>query len=89
MVRVLAVALLVAVSAISGISCPSYRRSFQLANLGNVYVMDWDVGAPVEDTDKLRNFVEDDFDFFEYEQGRSSTIVVAGRLNPIFSFGVL
>ena len=80
MVRVLAVALLVAVSAISGISCPSYRRSFQLANLGNVYVMDWDVGAPVEDTDKLRNFVEDDFDFFEYEQGRSSTIVVAGRL---------
>ena len=51
--------------------------------------MDWDVGALVEDTDKLRNFVEDDFDFFEYEQGRSSTIVVAGRLNPIFSFGVL
>ena len=42
--------------------------------------MDWDVGAFVEDTDKLRNFVEDDFDFFEYEQGRSSTIVVAGRL---------
>ena len=42
--------------------------------------MDSDVGALVEDTDKLRNFVEDDFDFFEYEQGRSSTIVVAGRL---------
>ena len=42
--------------------------------------MEWDVGALVEDTDKLRNFVEDDFDFFEYEQGRSSTIVVAGRL---------
>ena len=35
-VRVLAVALLVAVSAISGISAPSFRRSFQLANLGNV-----------------------------------------------------
>ena len=29
-------------------------------------MMDWDVGALVEDTDKLRNFVEDDFDFFEY-----------------------
>ena len=42
--------------------------------------MDWDVGALVEDTDKLRNFVEDDFDFLEYEQGRSYTIVVAGRL---------
>lgn len=26
--------------------------------------MDSDVGALVEDTDKLRNFVEDDFDFF-------------------------
>ena len=35
-VRMLAVALLVAVSAISGISAPSFRRSFQLANLGNV-----------------------------------------------------
>ena len=35
-VRVLAVALLVAVSAILGISPPSFRRSFQLANLGNV-----------------------------------------------------
>ena len=71
MVRVLAVALLVAVSAISGIRAPSFRRSFQLANLGNVYVMDWDVGALVKDTDKLTNFVEDDFDFFEYEQGRT------------------
>ena len=30
--------------------------------------MDWDVGAPVEDTDnKLGNFVKDDFDFFEYD----------------------
>ena len=48
--------------------------------------MDWDVGALVEDTDKLRNFVEDDFDFFEYEQGRSSTIVVAGRLKSHFQF---
>ena len=28
------------------------------------YVMDSDVGELVEDTDKLRNFVEDDFDFF-------------------------
>lgn len=27
-------------------------------------MMDSDVGALVEDTDKLRNFVEDDFDFF-------------------------
>ena len=35
-VRVLGVALLVAVSAISGISAPSFRRSFHLANLGNV-----------------------------------------------------
>ena len=26
--------------------------------------MDSDVGALVEDTDKLRNFVEDDFDCF-------------------------
>ena len=26
--------------------------------------MDSDVGALVEDTDKLTNFVEDDFDFF-------------------------
>ena len=52
--------------------------------------MDWDVGALIEDTVKLRNFVEDDFDFFEYKQGGSSTIVVAGRLkSPIFSFGVL
>ena len=48
--------------------------------------MDWDVGAFVEDTDKLRNFVEDDFDFFEYEQGRSSTIVVAGRLKSDIQF---
>ena len=48
--------------------------------------MDWDVGAFVEDTDKLRNFVEDDFDFFEYEQGRSSTIVVAGRLKSHIQF---
>ena len=48
--------------------------------------MDWDVGALVEDTDKLRNFVEDDFDFFEYEQGRSSTIVVAGRLKSHIQF---
>ena len=86
MVRVLAVALLVAVSAISGIRAPSFRRSFQLANLGNVYVMDWDVGALVEDTDKLTNFVEGDFDFFEYEQGRSSTIVVAGRLKSHIQF---
>ena len=29
-------------------------------------MMDWDAGALVEDEDKLRNFVEDDFDFFEY-----------------------
>ena len=35
----------------------------------------------------LRNFVEDDFEFFEYEHFRSSTIVVAGR--PTFSFSVL
>ena len=48
--------------------------------------MDWDVGALVEDIDKLRNFVEDDFDFFEYEQGRSSTIVVAGRLKSHIQF---
>ena len=49
--------------------------------------MDSDVGALVEDTDKLRNFVEDDFDFFfEYEQGRSSTIVVAGRLKSHIQF---
>ena len=48
--------------------------------------MDWDVGALVEDTDKLKNFVEDDFDFFEYEQGRSSTIVVAGRLKSHIQF---
>ena len=48
--------------------------------------MDWDVGALVEDTDKLRNFVEDDCDFFEYEQGRSSTIVVAGRLKSHIQF---
>ena len=34
----------------------------------------------VEIHPKLRNFVEDDFDFFGYEQGRSSTTVVAGRL---------
>ena len=26
--------------------------------------MDWDAGALVEDEDKLRNSVEDDFDFF-------------------------
>ena len=49
-------------------------------------MMDWDVGALVEDTDKLKNFVEDDFDFFEYEQGRSSTIVVAGRLKSHIQF---
>ena len=42
--------------------------------------MDWDVVVVVEDTDKLRNFVEDDSDFFENEQGRSSTIFVASRL---------
>ena len=48
--------------------------------------MDWDVSAFVEDTDKLRNFVEDDFDFFEFEQGRSSTIVVAGRLKSHIQF---
>ena len=48
--------------------------------------MDWDVGALVEDTDKLRNFVEDDFDFFEYEHGRSSTIVVAGSLKSHIQF---
>ena len=36
---------------------------------------------------KLRNFVEDDFDFFGYEQGRSSTTVVAGRLQVLaFAF---
>ena len=49
-------------------------------------MMDWDVGALVEDTDKLRNFVEDDFDLFEYEQGRSFTIVVAGRLKSHIQF---
>ena len=48
--------------------------------------MDWDVGALVEDTDKLSNFVEDDFDIFEYEQGRSSTIVVAGGLKSHIQF---
>ena len=48
--------------------------------------MDWDVGALVEDTDKLRNFVKDDFDFFDYQQGRSSTIVVAGRLKSHIQF---
>ena len=48
--------------------------------------MDWDVGALVEDTDKLRNFVEDDFDFLEYEQGRSYTIVIAGRLKSHIKF---
>ena len=48
--------------------------------------MDWDVGALVEDTDKLRNFVEDDCDLFEYEQGLSSTIVVAGRLKSHIQF---
>ena len=48
--------------------------------------MDWDDGTLVEDTDKLRNFVEDDFDFFEYEQSRSSTIVVAGRLKSHIQF---
>ena len=41
--------------------------------------MDWDVGALFEDTDKLRNFVE-------YEQGRSFTIVVAGRLKSHIQF---
>ena len=35
---------------------------------------------------KLRNFVEDDFDFFGYEQGRSSTTVVAGRLKSHIKF---
>ena len=49
-------------------------------------MIDWDVSAFVEDTDNLRNFVEDDFDFFEYEQGRSSTIVVAGRLKSHIQF---
>ncbi|CAH3154321.1 unnamed protein product, partial [Porites lobata] len=33
-----------------------------------------------------QNFVEVDFDFFEYEQGRSSTIVVAGRLKSHIQF---
>ena len=42
--------------------------------------MDWDVSALVKGTDKSWNFVEDDFDFCEYETGRSSSIVVAGRL---------
>ena len=36
MVRALAVALLVVVLAISGISVPRFRRSCQLANLGSV-----------------------------------------------------
>ena len=48
--------------------------------------MDWDVGALVEGTDESWNFVEDDFDFCEYEQGRSSSIVVAGRLKSHIQF---
>ena len=48
--------------------------------------MDSDVGVLVEDTDMLRNFVEDDFDFCEYEQGRSSSIVVASRLKSHIQF---
>ena len=67
-VRVLAVALLVSVSAMH------FRNQCPVLTC-ETYVMGWDVGALVEDTDKLKNFVEDDFDFFEYEHGRSSCFI--------------
>ena len=81
MARASAAALLVVVLAISGISVPCFTRSCQLANLGSVRdgLGCW---CTFEGTDKSWNFVEDDFDSW----GRSSSIVVAGRLKSHIQF---
>lgn len=42
-----------------------------------------------QELDKFLNFVEDDLDYFEYEQGINPNIVVVGRLKCTPSFAVL
>ena len=63
---------------------PVLHTQFQLANLGKV--RDGLECWCTRRGDREVNFVEDDFDFFEYEQGSSSAIVVAGRLKSHIQF---
>ena len=51
--------------------------------------MDWDVGALVEDTDKLRNFVQVELTFLNMSRVVVLLSFQPVGLNPIFSFGVL